>query len=253
MMESTVHKIKIVAGETALYQTAADVIVERIAATLLEKEIFTIALSGGSAQNLYALLVNDASLRNRIPWAKIHFFWGDERHVAPNHADSNFRMANETMLSKVPVPPQNIHRVRAEAPDAGKAAAEYEQQIRAFFKLETGQYPCFDCVLLGMGPDGHTASLFPATAALHEKQRLVVANYVEKFQAYRITMTAAVLNNAGMVIFVVGGKKKAQTLKAVLEGEPQPDLLPSQLIRPSHGQLLWLVEQAAGSLLSLNK
>jgi 6-phosphogluconolactonase len=253
MMESSGHEIKIVAGETALYQTAADVIVERITATLLEKEIFTIALSGGSAQNLYALLVNDASLRDQIPWAKIHFFWGDERHVAPNHADSNFRMAHETMLSRVPIPSENIHRVRAEAPDAGKAAAEYEQQIRAFFRLQTGQYPCFDCVLLGMGPDGHTASLFPGTTALHEKQRLVVANYVEKFQAYRITMTAAVLNNAGMVIFVVGGKKKAATLKAVLEGEHKPDLFPAQLIRPSHGQLLWLVEQAAASLLSLNK
>jgi len=253
MMESTGHEIKIVAGEKALYQAAGDVIVERITATLLKKEIFTIALSGGSAQNLYALLVNDASLRDQIPWAKIHSFWGDERHVAPKHVDSNFRMADETMLSKVPVPPQNIHRVRAEAPDAGKAAAEYEQQIRTFFKLQTGQYPCFDCVLLGMGPDGHTASLFPATAALHEKKRLVVANYVEKFQAYRITMTAPVLNNAGMVIFVVGGNNKAATLKAVLEGEPQPDLYPSQLIRPSRGQLLWLVEQAAASLLSLNK
>ena len=182
MMESTGHEIKIVAGEKALYQAAGDVIVERITATLLKNEIFTIALSGGSAQNLYALLVNDASLRDQIPWAKIHFFWGDERHVAPDHVDSNFRMANETMLSKVPIPPENIHRVRAEEPDADKAAAEYEQQVREFFKLQAGQYPCFDCVLLGMGPDGHTASLFPATAALHEKQRLVVANYVEKFQ-----------------------------------------------------------------------
>ena len=252
-MRSTGHEIKIVAGKTALYQMAADVIVERITATLLKKEIFTIALSGGSAQNLYALLVNDASLQDQIPWAKIHFFWGDERHVAPDHVGSNFRMANETMLSKVPIPPENIHRVRAEERDADKAAAEYEQQIREFFKLQTGQYPCFDCVLLGMGPDGHTASLFPATAALHEKQCLVVANYVEKFQTYRITMTAAVLNNAGMIIFVVGGNKKAQTLKAVLEGAPQPDLFPAQLIRPSHGKLLWLVEQSAAGLLSLDK
>jgi 6-phosphogluconolactonase len=252
-MRSTGHEIKIVAGETVLYQTAADVIIERITATLLKKEIFTIALSGGSAQNLYALLADDASLRDQIPWAKIHFFWGDERHVGPDHVDSNFRMANETMLSRVPIPPENIHRVRAEAPDAGKAAAEYEQQIRAFFKLQTGQYPSLDCVLLGMGPDGHTASLFPETAALQEKQRLVVANYVEKFQAYRITMTVPVINNAGMVIFVVGGKDKAQTLKVVLEGEPQPDLLPAQLIRPSHGKLLWLVEQSAAGLVSVNK
>jgi 6-phosphogluconolactonase len=253
MMKTIDREIKIIESETALYQTAADVIIETITATLAEKEIFTIALSGGSAKNLYALLADDASLRDRIPWADIHFFWGDERHVAPDHKDSNFRMANETMLSKVPIPPQNIHRVRAEDPDAGIAAADYEQQIRAFFKLHTGQYPSFDCVLLGMGPDGHTASLFPATAALQEKQRLAVANYVEKFDAYRITMTAPVLNNAGMVIFMVCGEKKAQTLKAVLEGEPQPDLFPAQLIRPSHGKLLWMVEQSAAGLLAVNK
>jgi 6-phosphogluconolactonase len=247
------YELKIVAGDAALYQAAAKAIVDKIDTTFSEKNLFTIALSGGSAQHLYTLLTDDVSLRDRIPWANIHFFWGDERHVAPDHAESNFRMAYETMLSKIPVPPENIHRVHAEIADAEKAAAEYEQQIRSFFELQSGQIPRFDCVLLGMGPDGHTASLFPATAALHEKQRLVMANFVEKFQAYRITLTAHVINNAGIIIFVVSGENKAKTLKAVLKGEPQPELYPSQLIRPAHGKLLWLVEQSAAWPLSANK
>ena len=250
-MRSAGREIKIVADSKELCQTAAEVILASVAATLHKKEFFTIALSGGSTpKGLFTLLAGDAALQDQIPWSKIHFFWGDERHVPPDHPQSNYRMAREAMLSKAPVPDRNIHRVRAEEPDAGTAAAEYEQEIRTFFKLETGQLPCFDCVLQGMGPDGHTASLFPGTAALHETQRLVVANYVEKLQTHRITMTAAVLNNAAMIIFLVGGKEKAETLQRVLEGDPQPDLFPSQLIQPSHGQLLWLVERSAATRLS---
>jgi 6-phosphogluconolactonase len=194
---------------------------------------------------MFAILAGDDALRSRMPWGRVHFFWGDERHVPPDHPDSNYRMASEAMLSKVPVPVENIHRIRAENPDAGKAAEDYEQELRGFFKLEPGQLPAFDCVFLGMGPDGHTASLFPATKALHERKRLVVSNWVDKFQSFRITMTAPVLNNADMVIFLVSGEEKAEPLREVLEGEKQTDRFPSQLIEPTHGKLLWLVDRAA--------
>ena len=208
------------------------------------------ALSGGSTpKKMFAMLANDAALRNRMPWCRVHFFWGDERHVPPDHTDSNFRMTNEVMLSRVPVPPENIHRIRAENPDAGKAAEDYEQELREFFMLGPEQLPPFDCVFLGMGTDGHTASLFPGTKALQERKRLVVPNWVDKFQSYRITLTPPVLNNADLVIFLVSGEEKAQPLRTVLEGQKQPDRLPSQLIEPTHGKLLWLVDRAAAGLL----
>ena len=250
-MRSASTEIEIVEDLSAVSRKAAQIIVGRIAEALSHKPYFSIALSGGSTpKTLFRLLVDDETFRARIPWNKIHFFWGDERHVPPDHPESNYRMARETMLSRVPVPDVNIHRVRSEAPDAGKAAADYEQELRAFFKLESGQLPCLDCVLLGMGPDGHTASLFAGTAALRETRRLVVASYVEKFRSHRITMTASVFNHAEMIIFMVGGKEKAEVLQAVLEGKPQPDLYPAQLIRPANGKLLWLVERSAATLLS---
>jgi 6-phosphogluconolactonase len=159
-------------------------------------------------------------------------------------------MANEAMLSKVPVPATHVHRVRAEDSDAGKVAEEYEQEVRSLFKLGAGELPKLNCVLLGMGPDGHTASLFPGTDALREHERLVVANWVEKFKTYRITMTAPVLNNADSIIFLVGGDEKAVALKEVLQGERQPERFPSQLIQPERGKLLWLVDKSAAKLLT---
>lgn len=245
-MQTKNREIQIVENGEAVSRTAAEMMVSLALKKLQSKESFTVALSGGSTpKNMFAILANDAALRNQMPWDRVHFFWGDERHVPPDHADSNYRMTNEAMLSRVPVPPENIHRIRAENPDAGKAAEDYEQELRGFFKLETEQLPLFDCVFLGMGPDGHTASLFPGTKALHERERLVVSNWVDKFQSYRITMTTPVLNNADIVIFLVSGEEKAEPLRVVLEGEKQTDLFPSQLIEPTHGKLLWLVDQAA--------
>ncbi len=134
-----------------------------------------IALSGGSTpKDLYTLLANDPKLREGIPWSKTHFFWGDERHVPPDHQESNYRMANEAMLSKVPVPQANVHRIKSENPDAAIAADDYERALRSFFQIRAGEFPRFDIVLLGLGPEAHTASLFPGTKALHEQQRLVV-------------------------------------------------------------------------------
>jgi 6-phosphogluconolactonase len=240
------REIQIVENGEAVSRSAAEMMVSLALEKLKSKESFAVALSGGSTpKNMFAVLANDAALRNRMPWDRVHFFWGDERHVAPDHTDSNFRMTNEAMLSRVPVPPENIHRIRAENPDAGKAAEDYEQELRGFFKLEAEQLPAFDCVFLGMGPDGHTASLFPGTKALHERKRLVVSNWVDKFQSFRITLTAPVLNNADLVIFLVSGEEKAEPLQVVLEGQKQTDRFPSQLIEPTHGKLLWLVDRAA--------
>jgi 6-phosphogluconolactonase len=179
----------------------------------------------------------------------MHVFWGDERHVPPDHPDSNYRMANEVLLSQVPIPPANVHRIKSEHPDARQAADDYEQTLQAFFRLAAGQHPRFDLIFLGLGPEGHTASLFPGTQALHETHRLVVSTWVGKFFTDRITLTPPVLNNAAGVVFLVSGEDKALALKAVLEGHDEPEQLPAQLIRPAHGRLLWLVDRAAASLL----
>ena len=214
------------------------------------KNPFTIALSGGSTPRyLHELLAGDPALRDRLPWQHLHFFWGDERHVPPDHPQSNYRMAYESLFTLAPVPKENIHRVPAEEPDAALAAEKYERELRAFFRLEVGQLPRFDCILLGMGSDGHTASLFAHTEALHELNRLVVANWVDKFKAYRVTLTVPVLNHADLVVFLVGGHEKAEALKEVLQGDRQPDRFPAQLIRPDPGKLLWIVDRAAARLL----
>ncbi len=221
---------------------------------------FTVALSGGSTPRAMFSLLAAAPFLDTVPWASIYFFWGDERCVPPDHQDSNYRMASETLLSKVPVHPENIFRIPAELPDPEQAAEQYAATLTQFFLAGPGatrtgtaplsNVPRFDLILLGMGPDGHTASLFPHTTALQAGERIVVANYVEKFKANRITLTAATINNARNVTFAAAGKDKAESLAGVLEGVYQPDLYPSQLIHPRNGTLLWMVDEAAASLLA---
>jgi 6-phosphogluconolactonase len=209
---------------------------------------FTVALSGGSTpKRLYALLATKGS----IPWDKVFFFWGDERHVPPDDAESNYRMANEAMLSKVSVPAANVFRVRGEEKDASNAAQQYEKDVQQFFHLSPGEFPRFDLIFLGLGPDGHAASLFPKSAALTERRRLVVANWVEKFETDRITFTFPVLNAAACVMFLASGPDKAQILREVFENRSAN--LPSQAIRPTNGKLLWLVDSAAASNLSAKR
>jgi 6-phosphogluconolactonase len=178
------------------------------------------------------------------------FFWGDERHVPLDDPDSNYRMAKESLLSKIPVPAANIFPIPADNPDASGAAEAYELTLRKFFALAPGEFPRFDLILLGMGPDGHTASLFPETAALKEKSRLVVANWVEKLNTSRITFTLPVLNAARCVLFLVSGIDKAAALHEVLEGNVPDEKFPSRLVRPSAGKLIWIVDRAAASELS---
>lgn len=232
-----------------LFEAAAEEVVRAANQALAERGRFTLALSGGSTpRSLFTLLATNA--RSALAWDRTFFFWSDERHVPPTDPDSNYRMAHEAMLAKVPVPAGNVFRVPAEMPEAAAAAEAYEQTMRNFFALAPEQFPRFDLILLGMGPDGHTASLFPETAALREKSRLVVANWVEKMKASRITFTLPVLNAARGVAFLVSGTDKAPALKAVLESDAPGEQYPAKLVQPSDGKLIWFVDRAAASELS---
>lgn len=230
---------------------AAEEVVRAANEAVAQRGRFTIALSGGSTpRNLNTLLATNA--RTSLLWDRMFFFWGDERHVPPTDPESNYRMAEETLLSKIPVAPANVFRIPAENPDAAAAADAYEQTLRKFFGLQPGEFPRFDLILLGMGPDGHTASLFPGTAALQEKSRLVVANWVEKFKTSRITLTLPVLNAARSVTFLVSGTDKAAALQAVLQSNAPGDQYPAKLVQPTDGKLIWLVDRAAASELKLS-
>ena len=239
---STSAEIRVFQDPSALFHAAAKEFSDQAQSAIREAGRFTVTLSGGSTpKSLYSLLATNADL----PWDKVFFFFGDERHVPPDNPESNYRMARESLLAKVPVPPANVFRVQAENPDADQAAASYEQALRDFFQTPVSGFPVIDLVLLGMGPDGHTASLFPGSQALGEKSRWVVSNWVEKFKTDRITLTLPVLNNAKTVMFLVSGKDKASVLKEVLEGTQPASQFPSKLIRAEHGRLIWMVDQPA--------
>ena len=249
--QSDNFRIKIVNDLAEICRAAAGEIVHLANRAPSVSKPFSVALSGGSTpRRLHVLMAGDPAVRDRLPWQRMHFFWGDERHVPPDHPQSNYRMAYETLLSLASVPAENIHRVPSEEPDAVLAAEKYEQELQTFFALEADQLPRFDCILLGMGSDGHTASLFPGTEALNETKRLVAANWVEKYKTYRITLTVPVLNRADLIIFLVSGVEKAAALKEVLHGDYRPELFPAQLIQPGSGKLLWIVDRAAARLLT---
>jgi 6-phosphogluconolactonase len=249
---SSSAEIRILTTPQELFASAAEEFVRLANQAVAERGRFTIALAGGSTpRSLYNLLATNA--RATLPWDRMYFFWSDERHVPPTDPDSNYRMADEAMLSKVPVPPGNVFRFPAENPDAAAAAKEYESTLRKFFQLEPGQFPNFDLILLGMGPDGHTASLFPGTAGLQEKSRLVIANWVEKLKTHRLTFTLPALNAARSVAFLVSGIDKAPVLKAVLEEKVPGEQYPAKLVQPTDGKLIWFLDRAAASGLSLQK
>lgn len=240
--------VRILTTPQELFESAAEEVIRAAKEAEEAHGRFTIALSGGSTpKNLYNLLATNA--RNALPWDRMFFFWGDERHVPPTHPESNYRMANEVMLSKVPVPAGNIFRMPAENPDAARVAEDYEKTLRQFFQLSATEVPQFDLILLGMGPDGHTASLFPGTTALQEKARLVVANWVEKLKTHRLTLTLPVLNGARRVAFLVSGMDKADVLKTVLEENVPGEQYPAKLVNPISGKLIWFVDRAAASAL----
>jgi 6-phosphogluconolactonase len=196
---------------------------------------------------MFALLA-DEPYRSRTPWAALDLFWVDERCVPPEDADSNYRMTNEAMLSKVPLPSEQAHRIEGEL-EPEVAASRYESTLRNAFRLEGAETPTFDLILLGMGDDGHTASLFPHTAAIDELNRLVVANHVPQKETWRVTLTWPVINQGRQVAFLIEGAAKAEMIHEVLEGPYDPASKPSQLIRPGSGKLLFLLDTAAAARL----
>jgi len=239
--------VEVLPTSDKLFHAAAAEFVRIGNAAIARNKRFTVALSGGTTPKLlYSLLANEHS---RFAWRQTFLFFGDERHVPPDHEDSNYRMVKESMLSRLSMPPKNIHRVPAENRDAHAAAAEYEHDIRLFFQLKPDHFPTFDLILLGLGADGHTASLFPNSQALKEQSKMVVANFVEKFNAYRITFTYPVLNHAAEVMFLVSGTDKAKIASVVLEGENNPPF-PAQKVRPAEGRLLWMLDQDAADRLT---
>lgn len=235
----------------ALARRAAEYFVEKCAAAATKRDRVRIAISGGSTPKAAFGLLGDASQpwRVQMPWEKLDMWWVDERCVPPENEDSNYRMTRQALLDKVALKAEQVHRMEGEL-DPAEAAVRYEMELRNGFGLKDAERPRFDVLQLGMGPDGHTASLFPHTAALHETERLVTANHVETVKdSWRVTLTQPVINDAAEVFFLIGGKDKAQILKEVLLGPRDPERLPSQLIAPASGILTLLLDTAAAALL----
>lgn len=236
--------LQVFAGNPSLVDGAAAFIADAAAKAIAERGLFTLALSGGGTpESVYARLAQ-GDYRERIAWDRVHIFFGDERCVPPEDARSNYRMVREAWLDHAPIPAGHIHRIRGED-DPAREALRYEQEIAALYR--TAALPAFDLILLGMGDDGHTASLFPGTAALREKERWVVAQYVEVMQTWRVTFTAPLINAARCVVFLVQGAGKAQMLWNVRKGPYQPDVWPAQLIEPAGGDLHWLTDATAAA------
>jgi 6-phosphogluconolactonase len=244
------RELVVLSDLNAVAREAADRMVALARQAIAARGRFTAALSGGSTPRVLFALLAGETYRGELDWDKTLVFWSDERCVFPEHADSNYRLAHDTLLSKVPIPAANVHRARGEI-NPEQAALEYEQSVRREVKepTEVGT-PSFDLILLGMGPDGHTASLFPGTPAIRERTKLVVANFVPKLNAHRITFTPPLINAASNAMFLVAGADKADALRAVLEGEYKPDALPAQAVKPDKGRLTWLVDRAAAAKLT---
>jgi 6-phosphogluconolactonase len=213
---------------------------------------FNVALSGGSTpQELYRLLAT-SEFRAQVDWPRVHLFWGDERAVPPESLESNYGMARRELLLRVPIPPSNVHRMEAEDSSIGRAAHHYEAVLRQFLPLNDRGFPRFHLIFLGLGRDGHTASLFPGSRLLRETSRWVSTPTVPKLGARRMTLTLPVLEAASRVVFLVAGAEKASILREVLCGHPDPPL-PAQMVKPREGERLFLVDEAAGGELSASQ
>ena len=227
-----------------LSRKAAEQFVALACRAIAARRRFNVALSGGSTPRaLYSLLAT-GEFSAQLAWRQIHVFFGDERCVAPDHAESNYRMVTESLLAKAIIPTENVHRMTGEKAPA-VAAAEYEAQMRKHFHIDDQSLPRFDLVLLGLGEDGHTASLFPASSALDETRRLVATTYVKKLQAHRLTLTFPVINNAAQITFLVAGLSKAAVVKEILADHNSN--APAARIKPTSGKLSWFITQDAAS------
>jgi 6-phosphogluconolactonase len=236
------------ASAEAVTQRTAQYFVDGIRAAAGARGKARIAISGGhTPKNAFALLADPAAqYREQIPWENLELYWVDERCVPPDHPDSNYRMTKEALLDKVPLTSAQIFRIQGEL-DPEEAAAKYEFALRQSFRLEGAEIPIFDVVSLGMGPDGHTASLFPHTEGLHETMRLAIANHVAQKDAWRVTLTWPVINRARDVFFLIEGADKAAPLKEVFLGPYDPESFPSQLIRPATGRITLFLDPAAAA------
>jgi 6-phosphogluconolactonase len=244
-------KVKIFADPQLLARAAVEQFVYIAAQAIQAHGIFTAALSGGSTPHLLYRLLGSEPFSEQVDWLNTHFFWGDERCVPPDHPESNYLKAQKDLLDHIPVLEENIHRIQAELPPQ-KAAEDYEETLLRFFSSMTDnedrEQASFDLVLLGMGDDGHTASLFPGTEVIHEETHWVKALYVDKLAAWRITLTPAILNRAKHILFLAAGAGKSYTLQRVIYGSYQPDRYPAQIIRADNGELVWMVDEAAATL-----
>ncbi len=238
-------ELRIAGNREELSHEAAVWITDHIKQVLKEKDRYTLVLCGGSTpKKLYKVLASDA-FKDKIDWGRLHFFWGDERFVPFSDERNNAKMAFDNLLGHVPVQADNVHVMRTDI-DPEAAAREYEDLLHAYFP---GEGPTFDLVLMGMGDNAHTLSLFPGYDVVHEKKKWVTSFYLEEQKMYRITLTAPVVNRAGRVAFLVSGKDKAAAIAHVLNGEYEPDRYPAQVIQPVNDQLYWwLDEEAAGDI-----
>jgi 6-phosphogluconolactonase len=236
--------IQTFADKEALSRSAAELIADQAVQIVAQQGRCSLALSGGSTpQRTYELLAQ-APFRERVPWANVHLFWGDERCVPPGDQRSNYRMTKLALLDHVPIPAANLHRIRGELPPQD-GAADYEREVKQFF---AGRDPSFDLVLLGLGDNGHTASLWPGTPVVHETERWLAEVYVAEQDLWRVTMTARLLNEAALTAFLVSGAAKAPVVREIRTGPFQPDHWPAQLIKPRTGRLLWLLDREAARL-----
>jgi len=247
-MKSPLPQFEIHADAQALFRATAEKFVQIANAAVMKQGAFFVALAGGNTpRELYILLAQE-NWRARVLWQQTHIFFGDERCVPPDHPDSNYRMACEALITKINIPESHVHRMAGEDNPHGAAAA-YGEEIFKTFGAKELKPPRFDLILLGLGNDGHTASLFPETSALHEKEKLVTANYVEKFKSYRLTMTLPLLNASHHLLFLVSGKSKAAIVKEIFENKKRLFQYPAELVQPNDGKLLWLLDHTAGAAL----
>ncbi len=241
------ENIQIFPGVDELAHAAAALITTAAAESIKARDVFHWVLSGGSTPRTIFFLLNREPYVQKIHWDKVHLWWGDERCVPPVHQDSNYRMAYDAFIKYLPITESHVHRIQAELLP-NQAAQAYELLLREIFI--SNPFPVFDLVLLGMGEDGHTASLFPHTSALSETTRWVTENYVPRLDTWRITLTAPVINAARQVAILVSGESKAQTLKLVLQSPYKPEVYPIQMIQLENGTKTWLLDAQAASQLS---
>lgn len=248
---STAPTIVVVPDPPALAHAVAEHVVACATTAIRARGQCLLALAGGTTPSAaYAALASEA-FRHQLDWSRLQVVWGDERCVPPDDPRSNYRMAREALLDHVPLKPANIHRIAGEV-DPAQAASEYESQLRSLVGLGAPDVDAgLDLVLLGMGSDGHTASLFPGKAAVRERVRWVMAEFIEAVGMWRVTLTPVAINASRQVSFVVSGAAKARRLQEVLEGPRVPDRLPAQSVRPTHGRLTWLVDEAAATHLEV--